>query len=113
MKKLRFGLFENAQANDSGRVTWRHPENERDQYNTIEHWTKLAEICEQGGLDFLLLADAWGWAEVNGERPGIASTEGLGLPRSDPFIVASAMLARRDRTGLGMTDWTRLRHADA
>jgi len=108
MKKLRFGLFENAQANDSGRVTWRHPENERDQYNTIEYWTKLAEICEQGGLDFLFLADAWGWADVNGERPDIASTEGLDLPRLDPFIVASAILARTENLGLVMTGSTLL-----
>lgn len=108
MKKLHFGLFENAQANDSGRVTWRHPENERDQYNSLEYWTKLAKICEEGGLDFLFLADAWGWADVNGERPEIASTEGLDLPRLDPFIVASAILARTEKLGLVMTGSTLL-----
>ena len=108
MKKLRFGLFENAQANDSGRVTWRHPENERDQYNNLEYWTKLAKVCEEGGLDFLFLADAWGWADVNGERPEIASTEGLDLPRLDPFIVASAILARTEKLGLVMTGSTLL-----
>ena len=29
VKKLRLGLFENAQANDSGTATWRHPDNKR------------------------------------------------------------------------------------
>lgn len=60
MKQLHFGLFENAQANDSGRETWRHPDNRRDQCDTLEYWTNVAGICEQAGLDFLFLADAWG-----------------------------------------------------
>ena len=106
MKQLRFGLFENAQANDSGRVTWRHPDNQRDQYDTLEYWNRLAEICESGGLDFLFLADAWGWADVNGDRPDIASVEGLDLPRLDPFIVASAILARTSTLGVVMTGST-------
>ncbi|MDN5586452.1 MAG: NtaA/DmoA family FMN-dependent monooxygenase [Brevibacterium sp.] len=108
MKKLHFGLFENAQANDTGRATWRHPENERDQYDTLEYWTKLADICERGGLDFLFLADAWGWSEVNGTRPDIASVEGLDLPRLDPFIVASAILAHTQKLGVVMTGSTLL-----
>lgn len=108
MKKLHFGLFENAQANDTGRTTWRHPENRRDQYDTLEYWTELAEICERGGLDFLFLADAWGWSEVNGVRPDIASTEGLDLPRLDPFIVASAVLAHTQTLGVVMTGSTLL-----
>ena len=108
MKKLHFGLFENAQANDSGRATWRHPDNQRDQYDTLEYWTRLAKICEEGGLDFLFLADAWGWAEVNGVRPDIASVEGLDLPRLDPFIVASAILAHTKQLGVVMTGSTLL-----
>ncbi|MGF3057448.1 NtaA/DmoA family FMN-dependent monooxygenase [Microbacterium sp. YY-01] len=108
MKKLHFGLFENAQANDSGRATWRHPENQRDQYDTLDYWMTLAKVCEEGGLDFLFLADAWGWAEVNGERPDIASVEGLDLPRLDPFIVASAILAHTSKLGVVMTGSTLL-----
>ena len=108
MKQLRFGLFENAQANDSGRATWRHPENERDHFDSLDYWMKIAEICEDSGLDFLFLADAWGWADVNGERPEIASVEGLDLPRLDPFIVASAILARTEKLGIVMTGSTLL-----
>lgn len=108
MKQLRFGLFENAQANDSGRATWRHPDNQRDHYDNLEYWTNIAEICEEAGLDFLFLADAWGWADVNGERPDIASVEGLDLPRLDPFIVASAILARTKKLGVVMTGSTLL-----
>ncbi|MET1053280.1 MAG: NtaA/DmoA family FMN-dependent monooxygenase [Mycetocola sp.] len=108
MKQLHFGLFENAQANDTGRATWRHPDNERVNYDTLEYWTKIAEVCENGGLDFLFLADAWGWAEVDGVRPDVASIEGLDLPRLDPFIVASAILARTSSLGVVMTGSTLL-----
>lgn len=110
MKRLHFGLFENAQANDTGRATWRHPDNRRVQYDTLEYWTELADICERGGLDFLFLADAWGWSEVNGVRPEIASTEGLDLPRLDPFIVASAILTHTKKLGMVMTGSTLLEH---
>lgn len=108
MKKLRFGLFENAQANDSGRATWRHPDNRRDHYDSLAYWNELAQICEDAGLDFLFLADAWGWADVNGERPDIASVEGLDLPRLDPFIVAAAIIAQTQNLGVVMTGSTLL-----
>lgn len=107
-KKLKFGLFENAQANDTGRIAWRHPENRRDQYDTLEYWLEIADYCENGGLDFLFLADAWGWADVNGERPDIATTEGLDLPRLDPFIVAAAILAKTRDLGVVVTGSTLL-----
>ncbi|MDZ8200491.1 NtaA/DmoA family FMN-dependent monooxygenase [Microbacterium sp. SSW1-59] len=108
MKKLHFGLFENAQANDTGRATWRHPDNTRENFDTLEYWLELARLCEEGGFDFLFLADAWGWAEVDGERPDVASIEGLDLPRLDPFVVASAILAHTTSLGVVMTGSTLL-----
>lgn len=106
MKQLRFGLFENAQANDSGTATWRHPDNDRLDFDTIGYWRDLAAICEEAHLDFLFLADAWGWADVNGERPDICSVEGLDLPRLDPAIVAATMLSETDHLGLVLTGST-------
>ena len=108
MKKLRFGLFENAQANDSGTSTWRHPDSERHMYDTLDYWLNIAHICEDAKLDFLFLADAWGWADVKGKRPDICSTEGLDLPRLDPAIVAAALLSATSRLGLVMTGSTLL-----
>lgn len=110
MKQLRFGIFENAQANDSGRLTWRDPENKRHDFDTLEYWTELAEICEDAGIDFLFLADAWGWSEVDGKRPDVATTEALDLPRLDPFIVAASLLSRTKNLGLVMTGSTLLEH---
>lgn len=108
MKQLRFGLFENAQTNDSGTATWRHPENERHLFDRLAYWTKIATLCEDAGLDFLFLADAWGWADVNGERPDICSIEGLDLPRLDPAIVAAALISSTTNLGLVLTGSTLL-----
>ncbi|GAA2451244.1 NtaA/DmoA family FMN-dependent monooxygenase [Agromyces soli] len=103
MRRLRFGLFENAQANDSGTATWRHPDNQRVRFDELAYWRDLARLCEDARLDFLFLADAWGWADVNGERPEICSVEGLDLPRLDPAVVASALMAQTEQLGLVMT----------
>ncbi|MDI2098280.1 NtaA/DmoA family FMN-dependent monooxygenase [Ruicaihuangia caeni] len=108
MKMLRFGLFENAQANDSGTATWRHPANERDHFESLDYWVKIARMCEDARLDFLFLADAWGWSEVDGERLPISSEEGLDLPRLDPAIVAAALVAATTRLGLVVTGSTLL-----
>jgi len=108
MKKLRFGLFENPQANDSGTSTWRHPDSQRHMFDTLDYWRNVARICEDAKLDFLFLADAWGWADVKGERPDICSLEGLDLPRLDPAVVAGALLASTSKLGIVMTGSTLL-----
>ena len=38
VKPLRLGLFENAQANDSGTATWRHPDNGRYLFDRLDYW---------------------------------------------------------------------------
>jgi FMN-dependent oxidoreductase (nitrilotriacetate monooxygenase family) len=108
MKKLRFGLFENAQTNDSGTSTWRHPDSERHNFDTLDYWVDVAKMCEDAKLDFLFLADAWGWADVKGTRPDICDTEGLDLPRLDPTIVGAAIIAATEKLGVVMTGSTLL-----
>ena len=73
MRELHVGVFDNAQANDTGMALWRHPENQRMHFDRLDHWKELAGICEEAHLDFLFLADAWGWAEINGVRPDICT----------------------------------------
>jgi FMN-dependent oxidoreductase (nitrilotriacetate monooxygenase family) len=108
MKTLRFGLFENAQTNDSGTSTWRHPESQRHQFDRLDYWVNIARICEDAKLDFLFLADAWGWADVKGKRPDICTTEGLDLPRLDPAIVGAALIGATKELGIVMTGSTLL-----
>lgn len=106
MKQLRFGLFENPQTNDSGTATWRHAGNKRHHFDRLDYWREIATICEEGGLDFLFLADAWGWSEVNGERHDICSIEALDLPRLDPATVAAALVERTRTLGIVFTSST-------
>ncbi|MET0460432.1 MAG: LLM class flavin-dependent oxidoreductase, partial [Ilumatobacteraceae bacterium] len=90
MKTLHLGLFDNPQANGSGTATWRYPASERHRFDELSYWLEIARICEDARFDFLFLADAWGWAELHGQRPDICTTESLDLPRLDPAIVAAA-----------------------
>ncbi|MFI9625688.1 NtaA/DmoA family FMN-dependent monooxygenase [Streptomyces sp. NPDC052042] len=103
MRNLKLGVFENAQTNASGTATWRHPDSRRHHFDTLEYWRDLAAICEDAKLDFLFLADAWGWSEIDGVRPPIATEETLDLPRLDPMVVASALLSTTTNLGLVMT----------
>ncbi|MGM1018076.1 MAG: NtaA/DmoA family FMN-dependent monooxygenase [Actinomycetota bacterium] len=108
VKQLRLGLFENAQANDSGTATWRHPDNGRYLFDRLDYWRDTARMAEDAGFDFLFLADAWGWADVAGERPEISSLEGLDLPRLDPAIILGALIPHTTRLGLVATGSTLL-----
>ena len=103
MKQLHIGLFDNPQANDTGTALWRHPDNQRYHFDRLSYWTEIAGICEDAKLDFLFLADAWGWADVNGKRPEICSIEGLELPRLDPAIIAAALVPETKHIGLVIT----------
>ena len=103
VKQLHIGVFDNPQANDTGMALWRHPENQRMHFDRLDYWTELAGICEDAHLDFLFLADAWGWAEINGERPDICSVEGLELPRLDPAAMAAALVPETTNLGLVIT----------
>ena len=103
MKTLKLGLFENAQTNAGGTATWRHEDSERHMFDTLDYWQKVAKICEDAKFDFLFLADAWGWSEVRGTRPAIASEETLDLPRLDPAIVVASLLSTTKDLGLVVT----------
>ncbi|MEM6693971.1 MAG: NtaA/DmoA family FMN-dependent monooxygenase [Pseudomonadota bacterium] len=106
MKPLLFGVFENAQANDSGTALWRHPDHDRVHFDTLDYWKNIAAICEQGGVDFLFLADAWGWSEIAGTRRDICDRESLDLPRLDPAIIIAALIDATSHLGLVMTGST-------
>ncbi len=103
VKHLRLGLFENVAANVGGTVTWRHEDDQRHRFDDLRYWRDLGEVLEDAGFDFLFLGDAWGWAEVDGVRPPVATEESLDLPRLDPVVVASALLSTTRNLGLVVT----------
>ncbi len=108
VRTLHLGLFDNPQANGSGTATWRYPASQRHRFDELAYWVDIARICEDAGFDFLFIADAWGWAELHGQRPDICSTESLDLPRLDPAVVAAALIPMTERLGLVITASTLL-----
>lgn len=105
---MHLGLFDNPQANGSGTATWRAPGSQRQHFDSLDYWLDLAHRCEDAGFDFLFLADAWGWSEIDGVRPDICTTESLDLPRLDPGVVAAALIPVTERLGLVFTASTLL-----
>lgn len=103
MRKLHFGMFDNAQANGFGMAPWRHPDDQRHRFTDLSYWIGLAQMCEEAKLDFMFLADAWGYAQLNGARPDVCFTEGLDLPRLDPAIVLATVTPETKELGLVMT----------
>lgn len=103
MRKLHLGMFDNAQANGFGMAPWRHPDDQRHRFTELDYWLGVAKMCEDAKLDFMFLADAWGFAQVNGKRPDVCFTEGLDLPRLDPAIVLATVTPETKDLGLVMT----------
>lgn len=103
MRKLHFGMFDQAQANGFGMAPWRHPDAQSYRFTELAYWKELAQMCEEARLDFMFLADAWGFAQVNGKRPDVCFIEGLDLPRLDPAIVLATVTPETKELGLVMT----------
>jgi long-chain alkane monooxygenase len=103
LRKLHLGMFDNAEANGFGMAPWRHPDDQRHRFTELDYWIELAKMCEDAKLDFMFLADAWGFAQVDGKRPDVCFTEGLDLPRLDPAIVLATVTPETKELGLVMT----------
>lgn len=103
-KQVVLGLFEWTQPTMGG--LWAHPENQSHRLAEPQYWIELAQILEEGKVDFLFLADSYGYTDVNGQRPAVASTDALDLPRIDPGYVIAIMFQVTSKLGLGMTGST-------
>src|SRR6478735_627571 len=59
---------------------WRHPRDQTHRYNTIEYWTELARILDDGRFDTLFIADALGLLDTHGGNADASLRTGTQSP---------------------------------
>lgn len=83
--------------------TWRLPEAQQTDFNSLRHWTDLARLLERGHFDILFFADVAGlYGDYRGGwRKYVES--GLQVPANDPLVLVSALAAATDHLGIAVT----------
>lgn len=89
---------------------WRHPRDQTHRYNTIEYWTELARLLDDGRFDTLFIADALGLLDTHGGNADASLRTGTQSPVSDPLLLVSAMAASTSHLGFGITVSTTYEH---
>ena len=82
---------------------WRHPSDRANAYTSLEYWTGLAKLLDEGGFDALFLADALGHLDVFRGTPDASLRTAAQSPVNDPLLLVSAMAAATKHLGFGIT----------
>lgn len=101
---MLLGVFEHLRPNH-GMPTWHLPRS-REGYDTFEYWVRLGRLLDDAGLDFLFMADSYGYPTVDGVMPPEVARHGIQFPGHDPMIFAAAVAAQTSRLGLVVTSST-------
>lgn len=102
-KHLILGAFEEFTPNFIGNA-WHHPRANTRGFATLEYWRELVATVEEGGFDFVLLAEAIGYPMNDaGEVPEAVIREAVQVPVHDPVALMSALAAMVPRIGLVVT----------
>jgi FMN-dependent oxidoreductase (nitrilotriacetate monooxygenase family) len=102
-KNLFLGAFEINGVNLTSQGLWAHPENTTTDYKRLGHWTSLARMLDEGGFDFLFLADSYGYPVIGDEVPDVAFRQAVEIPKNDPMLLVPAMAAAAPRLCFGVT----------
>jgi FMN-dependent oxidoreductase (nitrilotriacetate monooxygenase family) len=106
MKPFTLGIFQYIGPNGTVGSAWQHPSDTSADFLKISHWTELAQKFEAAKLDFLFLADSYGFPALNGELIDASVREGRGIPHGDPMTIISAMAAVTTEIGFILTTST-------
>jgi FMN-dependent oxidoreductase (nitrilotriacetate monooxygenase family) len=99
-KKLTIGMFQTGGV----RGTWRIPGREHERnFTDIDYWIDLARRCEAAGVDFLFLADSYGYPALDGAIVPTAIERNVQFSTVDSQMLISALAAATDRLGLVTT----------
>ncbi|CAN5320694.1 LLM class flavin-dependent oxidoreductase [soil metagenome] len=106
MQPLILGIFQYIGPNGTVGSAWQHPDDTSADFTKISHWTQLARLFEDARLDFLFLADSYGFPALDGRLIDASVREGRGIPQGDPMPIISAMAAVTERLGFILTTST-------
>ncbi|WP_368496369.1 NtaA/DmoA family FMN-dependent monooxygenase [Herbiconiux sp. A18JL235] len=106
MSPLLFGIFQYIGPNGTVGSAWQHPDDRSSDFTSLEHWIALAKTFDEAGLDFLFLADSYGFPALGGELIDASVREGRGIPHGDPMPLVSALAAVTERLGFILTTST-------
>ncbi|MFB2583627.1 NtaA/DmoA family FMN-dependent monooxygenase [Herbiconiux liukaitaii] len=106
MSALTFGIFQYIGPNGTVGSAWQHPDDRSADFTKLSHWIALAKKFDEAGLDFLFLADSYGFPALDGELLEAAVREGRGIPHGDPMPLISALAAATERLGFILTTST-------
>lgn len=102
-KQIRLNAFEMNCIGHQSPGLWTHPDDRSDEYNTLEYWTDLAIILENGLFDAVFIADVLGIYDVYKGGPQTALEQAVQVPVNDPILPISAMAAVTEHLGFGVT----------
>ncbi|WP_157887671.1 NtaA/DmoA family FMN-dependent monooxygenase [Frondihabitans sp. PAMC 28766] len=96
---LTIGMFQTMGVSGS----WRLPDNTTPGFLTLDYWATLARRSEEAGVDFLFIADDFGYPLIDGAVSPTAIEHALLFPRADPSVLMPALAAVTERLGLVVT----------
>lgn len=109
-RRIRFNAFAINGVGHQLPGLWRHPADRSREYASLAHWTRLAQLLEDGLFDGIFLADALGPYDVHGGSADDALRTAAKIPMNDPMMLVSAMAAVTENLGFGITASTSAEH---
>jgi alkanesulfonate monooxygenase len=82
---------------------WKHPADKSHQFNTLSHWTNLAQLLERGKIHGIFIADVLGGYDVYLQSLDPAIRSGAQWPVHEPLASIPAMAAVTKSIGFGVT----------
>lgn len=104
-KQLIINAFVESCSGHQSPGLWRHPDDESWQFNSIQHWVKLAQALEEAKFHGIFIADVLGSYDVykGPKNPAPAVVSGAQWPVNEPLATVPAMAAATRNIGFGVT----------
>jgi FMN-dependent oxidoreductase (nitrilotriacetate monooxygenase family) len=104
-KKLILNAFVEMCSGHQSPGLWRHPLDQSPNFNSLTHWTSLAQLLERGCFHGIFIADVLGGYDVYGGPQNLtpAIKSGAQWPVNEPLSVVPAMAAVTKSLGFGVT----------